>query len=127
MSCDTTCYTCIQVPKLTQSISNTSGMSLDGDLLAQVEEEMGAGTKDLDVTVDAPEKVVKTMESYVVFNVRTKVIAARWISSLESCPLSPKVYFEAVSVKEAKITLVVFSQLPVLDYFVGFVDYKKRL
>lgn len=34
---------------------------------------MGSGPKDLDITVDNPEKIVKTMESYIAFTVKTKV------------------------------------------------------
>mgnify|MGYP001792585361 CR=1 FL=1 len=51
-----------------------SGGSFESDLMAQIEEEIGDGPKDLDVTVENPEKIVKTMESYVAFSVKTKVL-----------------------------------------------------
>ena len=50
--------------------SNVSDYS---DILAKIEEEMGTEPKDLDIAVENPEKVVKTMESYIAFSVKTKV------------------------------------------------------
>lgn len=58
--------------------STDTDLSLESDLLAQIEEEMNSGPKDFDVLVEDPEKVVKTMESYVAFTVKTKVKCLRW-------------------------------------------------
>lgn len=61
--------------KLDRAQSATSELS-ETDLLAKIEAEMGIGndTKDIDIVVDNPEKLVKTMESYIAFSVKTKVI-----------------------------------------------------
>ncbi|KAF6018935.1 SNX7 [Bugula neritina] len=49
-----------------------SPLSDNFDILAKIDEEMGSAPQDLAVTVDNPEKVVKTMESYIAFSVKTK-------------------------------------------------------
>ncbi|XP_067943314.1 sorting nexin-30-like [Watersipora subatra] len=49
-----------------------SNISDYAEILAKIEEEMGSEPKDLDIVVDNPEKVVKAMESYIAFSVRTK-------------------------------------------------------
>lgn len=55
-----------------QPASSDADMS-ESDLMAQIEEEMSSGPKDIDIIVENPEKIVKTMESYVAFTVKTKV------------------------------------------------------
>lgn len=52
--------------------------------MAQIEEEIGDGPKDLDVSVENPEKIVKTMESYVAFTVKTKVKCCKILAMIVS-------------------------------------------
>lgn len=69
-----------------EDLPSPSGTSDHADLLAQIEEEMGTEPKDLDVSVDNPEKVIKTMESYIAFTVKTKVFTGSMaINHVKSC------------------------------------------